>query len=63
MPEHQPDQQQRKRSPEPAPWQRKGDSGDPVAPKIEKPDTKSILEKMKRVTPNQAKRYRQRAGE
>jgi hypothetical protein len=59
-----PEQQQSQRSPEPAPWHKDGSGGgDPISPKIEKPDTRSILEKMKRVAPNQAKRYVQRQGE
>ncbi len=56
------DQQQRQ---EPAtPWHKGGSGGgNPITPKVTKPDTKSILDKLKRVTPNQAKRYIQRQGE
>ncbi len=48
----------------PAPWERKEtDSGGPKRPDAEAPDTKELLKKMRRVDPNQAKRYRQRTGE
>jgi hypothetical protein len=38
-------------------------SGGPSAPKVQRPDTRQLLERMKRVDPDQAKRYRQRSGE
>ena len=48
----------------PAPWERKqGDGDGPKAPDVKKPDTKSILERMRRVDPDQARRYRQRTGQ
>jgi hypothetical protein len=48
----------------PAPWERKeGDGDGPKTPDVKKPDTKSILERMRRVDPDQARRYRQRTGE
>ena len=48
----------------PAPWERKpSDDGGPRRPDVEAPDTKELLKKMRRVDPNQAKRYRQRTGE
>jgi len=40
-----------------------GDDSGPSAPKVNKPDTKHLLERMKRVDPDQAKRYRQRSGQ
>ena len=40
-----------------------GDDGGPSAPKVQRPDTKRLLERMKRVDPEQAKRYRQRSGQ
>ncbi len=48
----------------PAPWEKKnaGDDG-PRRPDAAAPDTKELLKKMRRVDPNQAKRYRQRTGE
>lgn len=39
------------------------DSGGPAAPKVKRPDTRQLLDRMKRVDPDQAKRYRQRSGE
>jgi len=48
----------------PAPWERKEtDEGGPRRPDVNAPDTKELLKKMRRVDPNQAKRYRQRTGE
>jgi len=62
MPEHQPNQGQRQ--PEPAPWNKDSSGGgSPVAPKISRPDTKTILDKLRRVRPDQTKRYVQRQGE
>ncbi len=49
---------------QPAPWERKeGDGGGPRRPDVEAPDTKDLLKRMRRVDPNQSKRYRQRTGE
>ena len=62
MPEHQSNQQQRQR-PEPAPWHKGIGGGSPIAPKATKPETKSILDKLRRVRPEQARRYVQRQGE
>ena len=48
----------------PAPWAPKqGDGDGPKSPDVKKPDTKSILERMRRVDPDQARRYRQRTGQ
>ena len=38
------------------------DSG-PSKPKVSRPDTRQLLDRMKRVDPDQAKRYRQRSGQ
>jgi hypothetical protein len=49
----------------PAPWEKR-ESGSPEGPRrpdVEAPDTKELLKKMRRVDPNQSKRYRQRTGE
>jgi hypothetical protein len=48
----------------PAPWEKREqeDSG-PRRPDAGTPDTKELLKKMRRVDPNQAKRYRQRTGQ
>lgn len=35
----------------------------PSAPKVEKPDTGELLKRMRKVDPDQAKRYRQRTGQ
>ncbi|HUJ71185.1 MAG TPA: ubiquitin-like protein UBact [Verrucomicrobiae bacterium] len=48
----------------PAPWEKKEtDDAGPRRPDADAPDTKELLKKMRRVDPNQAKRYRQRTGE
>jgi hypothetical protein len=35
----------------------------PASPRVAKPDVGDLLKRMKRVDPDQAKRYRQRTGE
>ncbi len=40
-----------------------GDDSGPSAPKVKRPDTRQLLDRMKRVDPEQAKRYRQRSGQ
>ena len=41
-----------------------GGSGDgPRQPKVEKPNTEELLKRMRKVDPEQAKRYRQRTGQ
>ena len=58
--------QMRDRKPAPAePWEKKeGDDGDgPRRPKVTKPDTRELLKRMRKVDPNQSRRYRQRTGE
>ncbi len=35
----------------------------PSAPKVDKPNTEELLKRMRKVDPDQAKRYRQRTGE
>jgi hypothetical protein len=48
----------------PAPWEKKeADDSGPRRPETDAPDTKELLKKMRRVDPNQARRYRQRTGE
>lgn len=39
------------------------DEGGPSRPKVDRPDTRDLLRRMRRVDPNQARRYRQRTGE
>ena len=59
---HMPDRTQKPTGP--APWERKqGDGDGPKAPDVKKPDTKSILDRMRKVDPDQARRYRQRTGQ
>ena len=47
------------------PWGPKqaGEGDGPRAPDISRPDTEDLLKKMRKVDPNQSKRYRQRTGE
>ncbi len=45
----------------PAPGGGGGDA--PRAPQVEKPNTDELLKRMRRVDPDQAKRYRQRTGQ
>jgi hypothetical protein len=51
--------------PTPAPWDpdKKDDGGGPRSPDVSKPDTKDLLKRMRKVDPNQSKRYRQRTGQ
>ncbi len=56
-----PDQAQKTRPVTPSP---SGGGGDgPSAPKVDKPNVEDLLKRMKKVDPDQAKRYRQRTGE
>ena len=48
----------------PVPWgPKQGDGGGPKPPDVSKPDTRDLLKKMRKVDPNQSKRYRQRTGQ
>ena len=50
----------------PLPWGPKpgeGEGDGPRPPDISRPDTRELLKKMRKVDPNQSKRYRQRTGE
>ena len=40
-----------------------GDDSGPSKPNVKRPDSKNLLDRMKRVDPDQAKRYRQRSGQ
>ena len=56
--------QERRPRPAPAePWQKPGDEGGPRQPEVKRPDSRELLERMRRVDPNTARRYRQRSGE
>jgi len=49
---------------DPVPWgPKQGDDGGPRSPDVSRPDTKDLLKKMRKVDPNQSKRYRQRTGQ
>ncbi|MEP6937927.1 MAG: ubiquitin-like protein UBact [Chthoniobacterales bacterium] len=49
---------------EPAPWSPKqGDGDGPKSPDVSRPDTRELLQRMRKVDPNQSQRYRQRTGE
>ena len=39
------------------------DESGPSRPKVDRPDTQDLMRSMRRVDPNQARRYRQRTGE
>src|ERR1700722_3518617 len=50
--------------PAPAPWEPKqGDGDGPRSPDVSKPDTKDLLKRMRKVDPNQSKRYGQGTGQ
>ena len=55
----------RDRKPKPTePWDKqKQDDEGPKRPDVDKPDTRDLLRRMRRVDPNQSRRYRQRTGE
>ena len=58
--------QLRDRAPRPTKPIDGGDEGDdsgPKRPQVERPKTDDLLRRMRKVDPNQARRYRQRTGE
>ena len=57
-----PQQKQRTRPDGPAPEQG-GEGGGPQSPKVDRPNVDDLLKRMRKVDPDQAKRYRQRTGE
>lgn len=58
-----PEPMKRPRPVAPAPGGGGGGGEGPSEPKVEKPNTDELLKRMRRVDPEQAKRYRQRTGE
>ena len=46
-----------------APGSGGGGGEGPSAPKVEKPNTDDLLKRMRKVDPDQARRYRQRTGQ
>jgi hypothetical protein len=55
-----PERIQKPQPPAPAPG---GGGEGPSAPKVEKPNTEELLKRMRKVDPDQARRYRQRTGQ
>lgn len=55
-------EQSRKRKPV-TPGPGGGDPDGPSAPGVDKPNTEELLKRMRRVDPDQARRYRQRTGQ
>ncbi len=56
--------QERKQTPVPGePGQKPGDESGPRQPEVKRPDSRELLERMRRVDPDTARRYRQRSGE
>ena len=56
-----PDQAQKTRPVSPGPGGGGGDG--PSSPKVDKPNVEELLKRMRKVDPDQAKRYRQRTGQ
>ncbi|MBM3882908.1 MAG: ubiquitin-like protein UBact [Verrucomicrobia bacterium] len=56
-----PDQARKSKPASPGPGGGGGDG--PSAPKVDKPNVEELLKRMKKVDPDQARRYRQRTGE
>ena len=56
-----PDPIQKPRPAQPAPGGGGGEG--PKAPQVDKPNTDDLLKRMRKVDPDQAKRYRQRTGQ
>jgi hypothetical protein len=45
------------------PSRKDGDESGPSKPDVERPDRSDLLKRMKRVDPDQARKYRQRSGQ
>ncbi|MEX2381166.1 MAG: ubiquitin-like protein UBact [Opitutales bacterium] len=58
-----PDPMRKKQSVSPAPNGGGDDGPSPSSPDVGKPKTEDLLKRMRKVDPEQAKRYRQRTGE
>ncbi len=54
--------EQRRKVTNPAP-KGPGEDDGPRAPEVDKPGSRKLLDRMKRVDPNTARRYRQRSGQ
>jgi len=58
-----PEQMQRT-PPVQSPWERKpSDEGGPKTPNVSKPDTNSLLKRLRSIDPDQSRKYRQRSGQ
>jgi hypothetical protein len=56
--------EQMQRPPVQNPWEKKSeDDSGPKAPNISKPDTNSLLKRLRSIDPDQSKKYRQRSGQ
>jgi hypothetical protein len=58
-----PEQKQRSRPDTSEPETGGGPGAGPTAPKVDRPNVDDLLKRMRKVDPDQAKRYRQRTGE
>lgn len=58
-----PDQMQKTRPTVPSPPGGGGTGEGPKSPAVEKPNTEELLKRMRKVDPDQARRYRQRTGQ
>ena len=58
-----PEPARRQRPPAPSPGGGGNDGDGPSEPKVDKPNTDELLKRMRKVDPDQARRYRQRTGE
>ena len=58
-----PEPARRQRTTAPAPGGSGNDGDGPAKPEVDKPNTDELLKRMRKVDPNQARRYRQRTGE
>jgi hypothetical protein len=45
------------------PVRKTGDGDGPKAPDVKRPDSRNILDRMRRVDPDSARKYRQRSGQ
>lgn len=55
------DRRQREKPSEP--WDNPDSGPGPRRPDVDRPETRELLERMRRIDPRQARRYRQRSGE
>lgn len=58
-----PEEKQATRPSQPSPLPRDEDAFGPIKPDVQRPDRSDLLKRMKRVDPDQARKYRQRSGQ